>query len=51
MFYGRSWMGISIDAFIVELDAYIRWCNEKRIKLSLGGLSPLEYRRNLGLAV
>lgn len=51
MFYGRSWMGVSIDAFIGELDAYIRWYNEKRIKLSLGGMSPLEYRRSLGLAV
>ena len=49
MFYGRSWMGVSIDAFIGELDAYVRWYNEKRIKLSLGGMSPLEYRRSLGL--
>lgn len=43
MFYGRSWMGVSIDAFIGELDAYLRWYNEKRIKLSLGGMSPLGY--------
>lgn len=48
MFYGRSWLSVSIDAFIGELNDYIRWYNETRIKLSLGGVSPLEYRRSLG---
>ncbi|WP_224051848.1 IS3 family transposase, partial [Burkholderia cepacia] len=28
----------------------IRWYNAKRIKISLGSLSPLEYRERLGLA-
>ena len=49
MFYGFSWQGISIDEFISELDRYIHWYSEKRIKLALGGLSPIEYRRALGL--
>ena len=49
MLYGKSWIGVTIDTFIDELDAYVRWYNEKRIKLSLGGMSPLEYRRSLGL--
>ncbi|CAK7262178.1 protein of unknown function (plasmid) [Shinella sp. WSC3-e] len=31
------------------MDAYIHWYNEKRIKLSLGALSPIEYRNSLGL--
>ncbi|MBJ9732937.1 MULTISPECIES: IS3 family transposase, partial [Burkholderia cepacia complex] len=31
-------------------DAYVRWYNEKRIKGSLGYLSPIEYRESLGLA-
>ncbi|MBD9542270.1 IS3 family transposase, partial [Ensifer sp. ENS04] len=31
-------------------DSYIRWYNQHRIKISLGGLSPAEYRRNLGIA-
>ncbi|NMF88330.1 IS3 family transposase, partial [Aromatoleum petrolei] len=31
-------------------DSYIRWYNQHRIKLSLGGLSPLEYRQFLGIA-
>lgn len=49
MFYNRSWQDVSIEEFILSLDEYIQWYNEKRIKISLGALSPLEYRRNLGL--
>ena len=49
MFYNRSWAGVSIDEFIAILDNYLQWYNEKRIKMSLGAKSPLEYRRNLGL--
>lgn len=49
MFYGRSWIGITIEEFIAKLDKYIKWYSEKRIKLSLGGMSPLEYRKSLGL--
>ena len=51
MFYGRSWKDVSIDDFVDELDRYLRWYNEKRIKISLGALSPMEYRRSIGLAV
>lgn len=36
---------------VAEVDAYIRWYNEKRIKISLGSLSPVEYRKSLGLNV
>ena len=49
MFYGRSWNNISIDQFIEQLNRYITWYSEKRIKMSLGGMSPLDYRRRLGL--
>lgn len=49
MFYGRSWTGVSLERFMEILDNYIRWYNETRIKLSLGGMSPLEFRRSLGL--
>jgi len=31
------------------VDSYIRWYNDKRIKISLGSLSPIEYRESLGL--
>jgi transposase InsO family protein/transposase-like protein len=49
MFYPRDWRSTTIAQFIEELDAYIRWYNEKRIKISLGYLSPIEYREGLGL--
>ncbi|MCF0230406.1 MAG: IS3 family transposase, partial [Parasporobacterium sp.] len=49
MFYGRDWKGVSIDQFIHKLDRYIKWYAEKRIKLSLNGMSPIDYRRSLGL--
>ena len=49
MFYGHSWKETSIHDFIETVDQYIHWYAEKRIKMSLGGLSPLDYRRKLGL--
>lgn len=51
MFYGYSWSDVSINQFIEVLDKYIIWYAEKRIKISLGGMSPLDYRRSLGLIV
>ena len=50
MFYNRDWTGVSIQEFIDILNEYLVWYNEKRIKISLGNMSPLEYRRSLGLA-
>jgi transposase InsO family protein len=49
LFYSRDWQAISTDQFIEVVDSYIRWYNEKRIKISLGALSPMEYRESLGL--
>jgi putative transposase len=49
MFYRRDWREMTIEGFKEALDCYIRWYNEKRIKLSLGALSPLEYRASLGI--
>jgi len=49
MFNNRSWDGVSIKEFIDILDKYLIWYNEKRIKLSLGAMSPIEYRQSLGL--
>lgn len=48
-FYGLSWKKSTIDDFIHLLDRYIHWYNNKRIKQSLGGISPLQYRKQLGL--
>ena len=49
MFYNRSWQGVSVEQFINELDSYLIWYNEKRIKMSLGAMSPMDYRRSIGL--
>ncbi len=48
MFYGHSWKNITIEQFIDVVNDYIIWYSEKRIKISLGGLSPLQYRKKLG---
>jgi transposase InsO family protein/transposase-like protein len=50
LFYPRDWKSVTIEQFIGVVDDYIRWYNEKRIKISLGALSPIEYRVSLGLA-
>ena len=49
MFYRKDWRSTPIEQFIEALDSYIRWYNEKRIKVSLDYLSPIEYRESLGL--
>ena len=48
-FYNQDWRNTTIKEFIDQLDQYIHWYSEERIKISLGGLSPIEYRRSLGL--
>ena len=50
MFYGFSWANVSATEFIQAIENYMVWYREKRIKNTLGGLSPLEYRQNLGIA-
>ena len=66
MFYNRSWEGVTISEFIRYLEYYMVWYRDKRIKFadirtslgrstdvtqtSLGGLSPIEYRRLMGVA-
>ena len=49
-FYARHWTGTTMEQFIAELDAYIRWYNESRIKMSLGGRSPIEYHQDFAIA-
>jgi transposase InsO family protein len=48
LFYPRNWQDTSVGQFIGTVDAYIRWYNEKRVKISLGSLSPMEYRASHG---
>ncbi|WP_417276756.1 IS3 family transposase [Castellaniella sp.] len=50
MYYHRNWLDTTLEQFMREVDSYIRWYNQHRIKLSLGGRSPLEYRQHLGIA-
>ncbi|MGF6540548.1 IS3 family transposase [Paraburkholderia youngii] len=50
LFYPRDWQATTVEQFIEVVDSYIRWYNAKRIKVSLGSLSPLEYRESLGIA-
>lgn len=50
MFYNNDWTNTSISDFIEQLEKYLVWYNESRIKKSLGYKSPMEYRRSLGLA-
>lgn len=49
-FYSRDWLATTFEEFIAALDAYIRWYNEARVKISLGCCSPVEYRNKLGIA-
>jgi len=49
LFYSQNWQSTTIEQFIQTLNSYIRWYNEKRIKISLGSVSPVEYRRSLGI--
>ena len=50
MFFSRDWLSTTIEEFVAALDAYIRWYNDARIKISLGFRSPIEHRRSLGIA-
>lgn len=49
-FHHRDWSGVSIPEFCRMLDSYLRYYNEGRPKERLGWMSPMRYRRSLGLA-
>ena len=49
-FHHRDWSGVSIPEFCRMLDSYLRYYNEGRPKEGLGWMSPMQYRRSLGLA-
>lgn len=49
-FHHRDWSGVTMPEFCRMLDAYLRYYNEERPKEKLGWLSPMQYRRSLGLA-
>jgi len=50
MYYYRNWTHATVEEFTQAVDVYIRRYDQHRIKLSLGGMSPVEYRQHLGSA-
>lgn len=50
LFHHRDWRNTTFEQFSLEMEDYIDWYNESRIKKSLGWMSPNEYRRSLGLS-
>lgn len=50
MFYGRDWQGVTLEELETKINNHIEWHSMKRIKRSLGSMSPLAYRQSLGLA-
>ena len=50
MVFTRDWLSTTIEKFVAAVDAYIRWYNDARIKISLGFRSPVEHRSRLGIA-
>lgn len=48
-FYGRGWDDVGMEEFMEMLDVYLAWCRDKRRKSDLGYMSPMRYRRSLGL--
>lgn len=44
-FYDEDWLDVSIEHFIQLLDDYLEWYNHERIKLSLGGMSIMDFRK------
>lgn len=51
MYHGQGWEKRKVDELKKVLEEYMSWYNNDRIKQSLGGMSPLDYRRNLGFVV
>lgn len=49
LFYGLSWQGITLENFIQQIEAYMVWYRDTRIKRTLCGLSPAEYRISMEL--
>lgn len=48
--HGCDWAGATVEEFMGMLDAYLRWYRDVRVKSDLGYRSPMQYRRDLGLA-
>lgn len=51
MFYNRDWHAVSLTKFEQILDEYLNWYAQKRIKVSLSDLSPVEFRKRNGIHI
>ena len=51
LFCAGDWMNTTTDDFTADIDAYIRWYNDVRIKISLGSMSPMEHQKSLVIAI
>lgn len=49
LFYNRDLTGVTKNEFKKELNDYLEWFCNDRIKMSLGGMSPNDYRKSLNL--
>ena len=48
--YGGGWNGATPGELAEMLDAYLRWHRDVRLRSDPGYRSPMQYRRDLGLA-
>ena len=51
MFRKRKWGSVTLKELEERINRYIVWYNTTRRKCSLKGVSPMEFRQNLGLAL
>lgn len=51
MFQGRSWQGVALENFIQQIEAYMVCNRDERMKLPRGGLSPAEFRSEMGITI
>lgn len=43
--------GVTPENFMQQIESYIVWYRDMQIKLSLGGLSPAEFRTKTGITI
>ena len=51
VFRKRKWDSVTLKELEERINRYIVWYNTKRRKRSLKGVSPMEFRQSLGLAL
>ena len=51
MFRKRKWDSVTLKELEERINRYIVWYNTKRRKRSLQGVSPMEFRQSLGIAL